>query len=200
MARHLLFDFMIILEADFQLIFRNWRSRLSFSTLPTACLPGTTISSARLLPYLGNPDLHPLLLGAGGSARTSMLCSYISFSLPDVDLAMSAWVKPWGSPELLPPLLLHLPHHLPNLQHLSWVGELPSLLWRCRYPKHWLQLQLWTRLQLPMEVKIINTILFTKHCVPCRNPGQGLNFLSPVSLVQEEEKEEEASKEAIQQR
>ena len=163
MARHLLFDFMIILEADFQLIFRNWRSRLSFSTLPTACLPGTTISSARLLPYLGNPDLHPLLLGAGGSARTSLLCSYISFSLPDVDLAMSAWVKPWGSPELLPPLLLHLPNHLPNLQHLSWVGELPSLLWRCRYPKHWLQLQLWTRLQLPMEVKMINTILFTKH-------------------------------------
>ena len=85
--------------------------------------------------------------------RTDILS--LTFSLSDVDLAMSAWVKPWGSPELLLPLVLCLSHHLPHLQRLSWVGELPSLLWRCSYPKDWLQLQLWTWLQLPMEVSIM---------------------------------------------
>merc|ERR1712037_27232 len=92
-------------------------------------------------------------------------------------------VKPWGSPELLLPLVLRLPHDLPHLPHLSWLGELSSLLWGCSYPKDWLQLQLWTWLQLPVE-----------------NTGQGLNFLPAVTFAQEEEKVEEASQEVTQQR
>ena len=97
----------------------------------------TTIKSASYL-TLGNPDLHRLLLGAAWHRRDIRALLLHLISLSDVDLAMSAWVKPWGSPELLSPLVLQLSHCLPHLQHLSWVGKLPSLLRRCCNPKDWL--------------------------------------------------------------
>ena len=74
--RHLLSDFMIILKADFQLIFRNWRRPLSFCvTLLPIHWPEHHYQLCQL-PYLGESRFTSTV---ARRSDTSLLLSYISF-------------------------------------------------------------------------------------------------------------------------
>ena len=190
---------MIILEADFHLIFRNWRSHLSLWSFhnPQPCrAPSTTVA---LPPYLGNPDLHPLLLGA--ACLASQLCCDLTFSLFQMLILLCLLGSSLGAPQgyYLPSYPAY-PTNYPTYNTFLGSGSFSRYYGAAAaIPRTGFSYSFGPGYNFQWRYQCSTTIVLTN--IGCfRNAAQSLNFLQPVTFAQVEEKVEDATQEVTQQR